>query len=278
MKPCTSRRAQRPKTRKPKGTAPPRARVSQVARIEKHLEKAILSGRLRPGQKISETGLARTLGASRTPVREAVRVLVAKGLLVAYHGRGTMVPALEAERVSEVLAIRSCLESFALKLAIPRMKEADIARLGAAYEAMEAARHKGDIAAFEEHDEALHRTVLEVAGSRTLVSVVESLSKQIRTMRGALLTLPGELEMSQQFHRALIDAIMAGDVERAVRLREGALEVDEQKLVAELQGGAGAPSSRQPYGSSAKGEGGGLARDDQDVGARPRNDRLKRVK
>lgn len=210
-------------------------RSSQVVRIAEHLERAILKGRFRGGQKLSESDLARSLGASRTPVREAMRLLVAQGLLVSRHGSGAAVPRLEPEHVSEVLAIRCCLESFALKLAIPGIGEDGIACLNAAYDAMERARATGDVVAFEEHDEALHRAILEAAGNRALIGVIDGLSKQIRAMRGVLLTLPGEFALSQEFHRALIDAIEARDVERAVRLREGTLEIDEQKLLAELR-------------------------------------------
>ena len=164
-----------------------------------------------------------------------MRLLAGRGMLVARHGRGMTVPRLVPQRVSEVLAIRSCLECFALKLAIPRISDTQLALLRSIFAAMEEARHRGDVGAFEGHDEALHRAILDAADSSVLVSVIGDLSKQIRTMRGALLTLPGELALSQDFHRELIEAIAQRDVERAVRLRDGALEIDEQKLLSQLQ-------------------------------------------
>jgi DNA-binding GntR family transcriptional regulator len=145
------------------------------------------------------------------------------------------VPRLVPQRVSEVLAIRSCLECFALKLAIPRITEAQVALLRSIFMEMEDARLRSDVDVFEDRDEALHRAILDAAGSEVLIAVIDDLSKQIRTMRGALLTLPGELALSQEFHRELIEAIAQRDVARAVKLREGALEVDEQKLLLQLR-------------------------------------------
>lgn len=231
--------ARRARARGP-GSAPSviaRARVSQVARIVGRLERAILAGRFRPGERLGEIALAHWLGASRTPVREAVRELVARGLLVSHHGRGVSVRRFNANQISDVLDVRSCLECFALRLAIPRMVDRDVERLRVAFAAMEKARGADDMAAFETHDEAFHRAIVESAGNLALRSVIEVIEKQIRVMRLALLALPGEVEKSQDFHAALLDAIVRADSASAVALREQALEIDKRKLLARIENG-----------------------------------------
>jgi DNA-binding GntR family transcriptional regulator len=174
------------------------------------------------------------LGVSRTPVREALRLLVARGLLVSRHGRGVAVAVLTPKQVAEVLELRSCLESFALKLAIPRMDKSDHQALRAAFQAMDEAAARGDARGFEERDDRFHRLIYLAAANDTLFSMVDGLVKQIRMMRAAVLSIPGELSASQQFHAALLDAIERGDVARAVALREEALEADKAKLVAAM--------------------------------------------
>src|SRR5262245_7431911 len=108
------------------------------------LRRAIVTGELQPGQRVNEAEVARQMRISRGPVREAIRRLEQAGLLVSYPRRGTVVVSLSAEDVEEVYTLRADLEARAIRRAITRLLDADLAELERLLDVMETASFAGD--------------------------------------------------------------------------------------------------------------------------------------
>lgn len=207
------------------------ARHSQFIRIINHIERSILTGRIAPGEKLNEISLARSLSASRTPVREAIRVLASQGLLVSRVGRGASVPKFSVERITELIDVRSHLECLALELAIPKINQQEIRNLEKILQQMDLACIEKNWKNYENNDEDFHSTILKASKNETLISVIERLSKKIRMARSTILSIPGELENAQQFHRLLFDQIVSKNINASVILRKKVLEEDKNKLL-----------------------------------------------
>ena len=172
---------------------------------------AIRSGELAPGQRVIVTELASALGMSLTPVRDALVLLAEQGLVTRKPNHMTVISEHTRQRSAEVSMLRSILEPEAAALAAVRADRGAIGEIGATCDAMEAALEQaqggvGDLNA------RFHIVVAEASGSEILAEFVGRLWRQI-PIQG--LTLSGQLAQAAREHRAIFDAIAAGDAERA---------------------------------------------------------------
>src|SRR6266496_3033088 len=141
-------------------------RVAVIARgvladqVKDHLLKEILSGRYPPNSRIVETAVARELGTSQAPVREALRALEAIGMVEISPFRGARVRRPDRREILEAYAVRSALETLGTRLAVPRMSDADLAELVGYGDAMEAAARAGDGHAVAEADARFHGRIV----------------------------------------------------------------------------------------------------------------------
>jgi DNA-binding GntR family transcriptional regulator len=178
-----------------------------------HLRGMVISGGLRPGEIVSASSLAVTLGISATPVREAMLDLVSVGLLEPVRGRGFRVVALSDEDLDEILQLRLKLEVPTLvEIArLSAMKAADCQRLSALAARTTQAAERADLPRFLDLDRDLHLRLLALAGSRRLVDLVARLRDQTRLYGIEELARSGALVETANEHMALIDAISRGD-------------------------------------------------------------------
>jgi DNA-binding GntR family transcriptional regulator len=145
------------------------------------LRAAIVDGRLRPGERLTETELAGQLGTSRAPVREALRQLEHEGLVVTLPYRGTEVLGVSQEEIAEVLVpIRLTIESFAFRKALPQLGENDIETLRALVEEMRAAGAENDIDAIAEADVRFHELVIERSGQLHCLQIWRLIEPRVR--------------------------------------------------------------------------------------------------
>ena len=183
--------------------------------VKDHLLQAILDGRYPPGARIVETRVARELGTSQAPVREALRGLEALGLVEILPFRGARIRRPSISELLEAYAVRFELEALGARLGVPRMTDADLADLVALGEAMQRAAAAGDRHEVAVTDAAFHARLLRLAGNATLERVWRSLEPFSRTY--LTLVAPGaNARWTADLHLSIIAALRARDAGRVV--------------------------------------------------------------
>ena len=136
------------------------------------LRQAILRGELKPGERLMEIKLAKRLGVSRTPIREAIRMLELEGLVVMIPRRGAAVAQITKQDLEDVLEVRCSLEELAVELACTRITGQELAHLHAALKEFEAACDANDIKTLAEKDVSFHDIIFESTGNQRLIDVI----------------------------------------------------------------------------------------------------------
>jgi len=180
------------------------------------LRSMILAGELRPGDRVVENQLTETLGVSKPPLREAMRVLEQEGLIVRTPRRGAVVTPLTLHDVYEIFTLRHSLERLAIDLGVPSRSPARVARCRDAYAALARAAEDGDAAAVTERGFAFHLAVVGLAGHRRIEDAYRALALQLqlcmgmnRQARRSRETLLGDALR----HRRILELIEGGDTE-----------------------------------------------------------------
>ncbi|MCA1223747.1 GntR family transcriptional regulator [Streptomyces sp. 8L] len=187
--------------------APTKSEVAYEA-----LLRAIRTGELAPGQRVVLGALAEQLQMSQTPVRDALSLLAEQGLVIRRPNHTTVIGGQPAERSSEVSMVRSILEPEAAKLAALRGEPGDVAAMAAACDALDAALADGGQAASGDLNARFHLAVARACGSPMLADFVGRVWRQM-PLEG--LTASGQLARAAQEHRAVLDAVRAGDGDAA---------------------------------------------------------------
>lgn len=193
----------------------------------------ILSGGFSPGEHLVEAKIAEQLAISRGPVREAFKLLRAEGLLKEEPRRGTFVVSLTAADVREIYGLRAALEGRAARLLARGRDAATLDRLRSLVDDIDTAVVGGDAAAVSRADLAFHHGLCELCGNSRILEVFD---RYVPTLRGLLrldeLVLRSLSDVSVQ-HRPLLEAIEAGDQDKAARsLAEHSEEAGE--LIAQV--------------------------------------------
>jgi DNA-binding GntR family transcriptional regulator len=200
-------------------TAPLVSRSLLADQIRDHLLEGILSGRYPPHSRIVETQVARELGTSQAPVREALRGLQGIGVVEISPFRGARVRRPSRREILEAYAVRAALETLAARLAVPRMSDGEVAELAGYGEAMDVAARAGDGHAVAEADAVFHGRIVEIADNRTLERTWRSLEPYSRTYIS--LVVPGaDPEWSAHLHTPIIEALQRRDTDGVVRAIE----------------------------------------------------------
>lgn len=186
--------------------------------VAANLRERILAGGLAPGTKLVEADLAEEFGTSRGPVREAMRELAREGLVAELSRRGTFVSTLSGHDLSEVYEVREALELGACRATIERASDAELTGLEQHLVALERSWAKG--ASYLEsavHDLAFHRAILALAGNRRMASIYDQmLAQTMLLLRSAAEESPRlREEMRPEAHRAILDALVARELEGA---------------------------------------------------------------
>ncbi|MET3516810.1 DNA-binding GntR family transcriptional regulator [Pseudacidovorax sp. 1753] len=201
-------------------TLTPRALYEEVAEL---LRQRIFRRELEPGSWIDELRIAEELGISRTPLREALKVLAAEGLVTMKLRRGAYVTEVSDRDLADVYHLLALLESDAAGVVATRATEPQITELRALHEELEAAARPGHVD--REHffavNERFHMRLLAIADNRWRDQMVADLRKVMKLNRHNSLLKAGRIEESLAEHRALVAAIEARDAQAAeARMRE----------------------------------------------------------
>ncbi len=198
--------------------------------VHEHLREEILSGRLAPGTELQEAALADSLGVSRGPIRESIGRLAAEGLVTVRPRRGAVVRALSTEEFVEAYQVREALELMAVRLAVPKLTDDDVAALRRLIDSMRACAERDDVPGFFEANAAFHERFFDVAGNRMLRELYRQLRDQIDRHRLRSLELRGTLKRSVAEHEAIVRAARAGDVGKAVHLMQEHIRVPQVRI------------------------------------------------
>jgi DNA-binding GntR family transcriptional regulator len=188
----------------------PRALYEEVAEL---LRQRIFRRELEPGSWIDEVKLAQEYGISRTPLREALKVLAAEGLVTMKVRRGAYVTEVSERDLAEVYHLLSLLESDAAAVVAERATEADLKELQKLHRELE--RAVADRERFFAVNERFHMRLLEVAGNRWRNQMVADLRKVMKLNRHNSLLKSGRIEESLAEHAAVMDALARRDAAAA---------------------------------------------------------------
>ncbi|HEU4671799.1 MAG TPA: GntR family transcriptional regulator [Candidatus Limnocylindrales bacterium] len=186
------------------------ARSVLADQVKERLLAAILRGEYGPDSRIVETQVARELGTSQAPVREALRGLEALGVVVIAPFRGARVRRPSRSEILEAYAVRSALETLAASLAVPRLAPANVEELAGHLAAMRAAAEADDGGALAEADARFHGAIVELADNATLLRVWRSLEPLSRTY--LTLVVPGaDARWAAELHASILAAVERRD-------------------------------------------------------------------
>ncbi len=180
--------------------------------VAERLRNRIFAHELPQGGWIDEQALALEYGISRTPLREALKVLAAEGLVVLKPRRGCYVTELSEQDIDEVFPVMAMLEGRVAELAARRATDADFSRLAAIHGELEKHAAANNADRFFEANQRFHSALQEIAGNRYLAQLIDDARKLIKLTRRDSLRLEGRLKQSLQEHREILEALRAKDV------------------------------------------------------------------
>jgi DNA-binding GntR family transcriptional regulator len=193
---------------------------SLTAIVQGEVERMILSGELKAGERINEQALATRLGVSRGPIREASRALERAGLLTSVVNQGVFVRQIDEEEAREIYDVRSVVFGFICHRLAARIAPEQTRTLEALIAEMDAAIEARDSAAYYRLNLHFHDTIVAFAGHGRAGQTYEALIKETQLLRQSSLVEPAKMRESNSEHAAIVAAITAGDGETARRLAE----------------------------------------------------------
>ncbi|WCM91850.1 GntR family transcriptional regulator [Acidovorax sp. NCPPB 2350] len=183
--------------------------------VAERLREQIFAGELAPGAFLDETALCERLAISRTPLREALKVLAAEGLLRHEPRRGCFVAEVTERDLDEIFPVIALLEGRAAHEATVRAGRADVAALEVLHQRLREHAAAGRIADYYAANHAIHEAFIVLADNRWLAQVIGDLRKILRLARLQQLHAPGRLPQSLAEHLAVFAALQRGDAEAA---------------------------------------------------------------
>jgi DNA-binding GntR family transcriptional regulator len=210
----------------PAPAAGPDPTGTRVARV---LRERISQGELLPGAKLAEQSLAEQLSVSRNTLREAFGTLAAESIVERIPNRGVFVAKPDAEDIREIYRIRGMIEPAALLWGTRR--DTDIEFLGAVVDRAIAARDAGDVSGMADANQTLHRTIVAMAGSPTLSTVMDRTLARMRLVFHGMADAPGFHVRYAEHNRDLVRLMAAGHWDEAAAALRRYLDTAERELL-----------------------------------------------
>lgn len=186
--------------------------------VAERLRQRIFAHELTPGTWIDEQKLAEQYGISRTPLREALKVLASEGLVELKPRRGCYVTEISPQDLDDIFPLMAMLEGRCAAEAVTKASNHDIALLKSIHDQLESAARDGRIDAFFEANQEFHKKIQELAGNRWMLSVIQDLRKVLKLSRLHSLSLEGRLQQSLDEHRVIMAAFEARETGKAEKL------------------------------------------------------------
>lgn len=195
--------------------------------VFKTLRQGILTGELKPGERLMEIHLAKRLGVSRTPIREAIRKLELEGLVIMVPRKGAQVAQITQKSLKDVLEVRRALDRLSAELACERMTKEDLDKLAKACDVFEEAIKTKDATTIAKTDVLLHDIIVKATGNGRLVQLVNNLSEQMYRYRFEYIKDAHYHNRLIEEHRMILEGLMERDREKAVQAVT--LHIDNQE-------------------------------------------------
>ena len=199
------------------------------------LRQAILTGELKPGERLMEIHLADKLGVSRTPIREAIRKLELEGLVTMIPRRGAEVAQITEKSMSDVLEVRRTLDALCAELACDRISEEGLAALKDAcgqFEQCVAGRAAQRIA---QADVALHDIILQATGNQRLIQMVNNLAEQMYRYRFEYIKDSSQHERLVEEHKIIYQSILNKDKETAAAAARTHIDNQKKAIIRQIR-------------------------------------------
>lgn len=195
------------------------------------IREAIISGVLKPGERLMEVQLAEEMGVSRTPVREAIRKLELENFVVMIPRKGAYVADISTKDVVDVFEIRSALESLAAGLAAERITEEELEEL------KQILVQNGESQSLEEViavDTKFHDVLYKASRNERLVQIISNLREQIQMFRSTTLASPGRIKNTLEEHKKIVAAVAERNILLAQELAQEHIENAENSMLEAL--------------------------------------------
>lgn len=215
--------------------------------VADRLRQQIDEGALAPGAWIDEVALTESLGISRTPLREALKVLAAEGLVRLEPRRGCFVNQLSERDLDEIFPLMALLEGRCAFEAAHNAGAPDIRRLEEMHARLEKHARAGRIDAYYATNAEIHQALQDLARNRWLSGAIDDLRKVLRLSRLRSLHLPGRIDESLAEHLAVFAAVRKGDAERAERVMREHL-LNQRAALVKIAAGALPPAKKRASG------------------------------
>ncbi|MBN9496580.1 MAG: GntR family transcriptional regulator [Alphaproteobacteria bacterium] len=212
--------------------------VTLPAKAVDALRQMILDGELPPGARLSERALGERLGVSRTPLREALRMLASEGLVRHEPNRGAVVAPLDRADIEATFELLAALEGLAGELAARRIDAAQLAEIKALHFEMRAHHARGDRAAYFRANQEIHRHIAAAAANPVLVETFERLNARVKRVRYAANLTPERWAKAVEEHERMIAALDARDGAALRAILEAHLAGKRQSVLAAFAGTA----------------------------------------
>ena len=180
------------------------------------LREAILKGDLKPGERLMELQLAAKLGVSRTPIREAIRMLEQEGLAVTTPRKGAEVAKMTLKDMEDVLEIRDALDELAVRIACQKITDEQLKQLEDVKELFEKNTQTNNVKNIAEADVSFHDVIYEATGNPKLVTLLNNLREQVYRYRVEYIKDPKNYPTLIAEHEAILDSLKNRDVKNAV--------------------------------------------------------------
>lgn len=205
------------------------------------LREAILRGDLKPGERLMELQLAAKLGVSRTPIREAIRMLEQEGLAVTVPRRGAEVARMTLKDMEDVLEIRETLDELAVQLACKKISSEQLEQLRKVKEDFELNTRSNDVKKIAESDVKFHDIIYEATDNPKLVSMLSNLREQAYRYRVEYLKDTNSYPILIREHEAILEGLQSRDCQKAAKAMQEHVENQAAavKAVIEQQDEAG---------------------------------------
>lgn len=195
------------------------------------LRQAILTGELKPGERLMEIHLANRLGVSRTPIREAIRKLELEGLVTMIPRRGAEVAKITEKSMKDVLEVRRTLDALSAELACERITPEDEKALEKACRDFEDAVKTKDTKVIAKADVAVHDIIAAATGNQRLIQLINNLAEQMYRYRFEYIKDATQHERIIKEHRIIYESILKKDKEAAAEMARTHIDNQEKAVI-----------------------------------------------
>lgn len=203
------------------------------------IQNDILNGKYKLGESLIETKLSEELGVSRTPIREAFRQLELEGLVQSIPNKGVIVKGISSQDIEDIYTIRMMIEGLAARWATEKITERELSELKEAIDLEEFYTIKNDIGHLLQFDTQFHDIIYTASKSAPLIHTLSTFHHYVQRARSTSLNTPGRAQKVLDEHKAILQAIIEKDSEKAEKLTTEHVRNASQNLLAQWKTNGG---------------------------------------